>query len=136
MTEKDQIVKTEEQWLEELGPERYRILRQKGTERAFTGELYTNKEDGTYRCGACGEALFDAGTKYDSGSGWPSFFAPLEGAPVGEHRDVSHGMMRTEITCSRCGSHLGHVFTDGPRPTGRRYCVNSMSLAFEKSEKK
>lgn len=132
MTDGDAAGKSEEQWLAELGAERYRVLRERGTERAFTGELLANKDDGTYHCGACGEALFDSSAKYDSGSGWPSFHTPASGAPIAEHRDLSHGMIRTEITCSRCGSHLGHVFPDGPRPTGRRYCVNSLSLRFRK----
>lgn len=125
-----EVRKTEEQWLAELGPERYRVLRNKGTEHPFSGALYTNEADGTYLCGACGEDLFDASAKYDSGSGWPSFFAPVDGARVGENRDLTHGMVRVEIVCARCGSHLGHVFEDGPRPTGLRYCVNSLSLAF------
>lgn len=134
MAEVDDVQKTEEEWLAELGPERYRILRQKGTERAFSGALYTNKADGTYLCGACGEELFDASAKYDSGSGWPSFFAPVSDERIGEHQDRSHGMVRTEITCARCGSHLGHVFDDGPRPTRLRYCVNSLSLTFKPRE--
>ncbi|GMV41854.1 MAG: peptide-methionine (R)-S-oxide reductase [Myxococcales bacterium] len=128
----DGVRKSEEQWLAELGAERYRVLRERGTERPFTGELLATKDEGTYLCGACGEALFDSSAKYDSGSGWPSFHSPVEGGAIGEQRDLSHGMIRTEITCARCGSHLGHVFHDGPRPTGLRYCVNSLSLRFRK----
>src|SRR5581483_7358663 len=105
---------------------------EKGTERAFTGEYWDNHEPGTYVCAACGEELFESDTKYDSGSGWPSFYAPADSEAVEEHRDVSHGMVRTEITCARCGGHLGHLFDDGPKPTGMRYCINSASLKFEK----
>jgi peptide-methionine (R)-S-oxide reductase len=128
MTEK--LKKTEEEWRRELTPDQYRILREKGTERAFTGALYHNTETGTYTCGACGHPLFTSETKYDSGSGWPSFYAPIDEARVATHRDTSHGMVRIEVTCSRCDSHLGHVFPDGPRPSGVRFCINSASLAF------
>jgi len=117
---------------EHLSPEQYRILRQKGTEAPFSGEYYKHKEDGTYLCAACGEKLFSSETKYDSGSGWPSFYAPVDGGAVHEEEDLSHGMRRIEVQCSNCGGHLGHVFPDGPRPTGLRYCINSASLEFKK----
>jgi len=118
-------------WRKKLSAEEYRILREKGTERAFSGEYYDTKTKGTYKCAGCGEALFESDAKFDSGCGWPSFFKPLEGARVTETRDTTHGMIRTEITCSKCGGHLGHVFTDGPAPTGLRYCINSVSIDLE-----
>lgn len=130
------VVKSEAEWRAQLNPEEYRICREKGTERAFTGEYWDEHRAGTYVCRACGEALFSSDTKYDSGSGWPSFFQPVQKSVIDEHRDSTHGMIRTEITCSRCGSHLGHVFPDGPRPTGLRYCVNSASLRLEGDAKK
>lgn len=123
------IKKTEEQWLKELGPEKYRILREKGTERAFTGTYNMHIEDGTYRCGACDEKLFKSTSKFDSGCGWPSFDESIPGK-VEYVRDTTHGMIRTEILCANCGSHLGHVFDDGPTDTGQRYCVNSLSIDF------
>ncbi len=123
---------TEAEWLERLGPERYRILREKGTERAFTGEYYDCHADGVYRCAGCGEPLFGSGAKYDSGSGWPSFYEALDKTKIAEHEDESHGMRRVEVTCAKCGGHLGHVFPDGPQPTGVRYCINSASLDLER----
>lgn len=127
----EKIKKSEAEWREELTEEEYRVMRQKGTERAFTGEYYDLDEEGVYRCAACGQPLFTSETKFHSGSGWPSFYRPVSEENVEEHKDTSHFMVRTEITCSRCGSHLGHVFTDGPKPTGLRYCINSVSLDFE-----
>ena len=125
------ITKTDDQWRQELTPEQFRILRQKGTERPFTGPYNAFKSEGVFTCAGCGEILFDARTKYDSGSGWPSFYQPASDAAVDEHHDVTHGMQRTEITCAKCGGHLGHVFPDGPQPTGQRYCINSASLSFK-----
>jgi peptide-methionine (R)-S-oxide reductase len=126
-----EIEKTEEEWKRELTPEQYHIMREKGTERAFTGELLAEKRDGIYYCGACGNPLFSSETKFESGSGWPSFWAPIDEENVGRNRDFSHGMVRTEVVCDRCGAHLGHVFRDGPKPTGLRYCINSRSLQFK-----
>jgi peptide-methionine (R)-S-oxide reductase len=128
----DRIEKSAEEWQKELTPEQYRVLRQKGTERAFTGEYNDAKEPGVYRCAGCGTPLFDAETKYDSGSGWPAFYAPVSEENVRLETDTSHGMRRTEVMCSACGGHLGHVFPDGPRPTGQRYCVNSASLKLDR----
>ncbi len=128
------IEKTEDQWKAELDSETYRITREAGTEAAFSGEYWNLKDKGVYKCAACGESLFSSETKYDSGSGWPSFYAPASSDVVDENDDLSHGMIRTEVVCSKCESHLGHVFPDGPPETGLRYCINSASLSFEKGE--
>jgi peptide-methionine (R)-S-oxide reductase len=127
----EKIDKSDQQWRTELGAERYHVLREKGTERAFTGEYWNSKTPGIYRCGACGEPLFSSQSKYDSGSGWPSFWQPLDQQAVESETDRSLGMTRTEVHCRRCGSHLGHVFPDGPQPTGLRYCINSLSLTLD-----
>jgi peptide-methionine (R)-S-oxide reductase len=131
----DKVVLTEEEWKERLSPMQFRVLREHGTERSFSGALLENKKEGTYLCGGCGLPLFPSSTKFDSGTGWPSFWDPVNDTNVGRESDLSHGMTRTEVHCSRCQGHLGHVFTDGPEPTGLRYCINSVSLQFEPAEK-
>jgi peptide-methionine (R)-S-oxide reductase len=125
------VNKSDQEWREQLTPEQYRILRQAGTERAFTGPYWDNKQAGLYRCAGCDTPLFLSDTKFDSGCGWPSYFAPLREDAVVELRDTSHGMVRTEIRCATCDGHLGHVFPDGPKPTGLRYCINGYAMVFE-----
>jgi peptide-methionine (R)-S-oxide reductase len=126
-----EVEKSESEWRAELSPEQYQVLRQAGTERAWSGKYVHNHDDGTYRCAGCGAVLFDSSTKFESGSGWPSFYEPAVAEAVETVEDRAHGMLRTEVRCRRCGGHLGHVFDDGPRPTGQRYCMNSLALDFE-----
>jgi peptide-methionine (R)-S-oxide reductase len=127
-------MKDDEQWRDKLTPEEFHVCREKGTERAFTGEYWDTKKDGTYHCKCCGDPLFLSAAKYDSGCGWPSFFAPAEASIIREDADHSSGMARIEVTCEKCGSHLGHVFEDGPEPTGLRYCINSASISLEEEK--
>ena len=128
---RDQLPSTDAEWRSRLTPEQYEVTRRAGTERAFTGEYWDCHEDGTYVCVCCGASLFSSEDKFESGSGWPSFFQPARDAPVDEATDASHGMVRTEVRCGNCGAHLGHVFPDGPQPTGQRYCINSASLRLD-----
>jgi peptide-methionine (R)-S-oxide reductase len=131
----DQVTKTEDEWREALSPEQYQVLRQAGTEPAFTGKYWDNHDDGMYQCAACGAPLFSSDTKFESGTGWPSFTEPAVADAVELRDDISHGMVRTEVVCRRCGGHLGHVFPDGPGPTGQRYCINSCSLDLDPDTK-
>lgn len=131
MTDKTQLPTTDAEWREKLDPDQYQVLRQSGTERAFTGKYWDDHSQGTYRCAGCGEPLFSSDTKFESSSGWPSFYQPMEGAGIDEDQDRSMGMARTEVKCSNCGGHLGHLFPDGPKPTGMRYCINSAALDLD-----
>ncbi|MGD2117622.1 MAG: peptide-methionine (R)-S-oxide reductase MsrB [Chromatiales bacterium] len=124
----------QEQWKDKLTTEQYHVCREKGTEAPFTGAYYNSKANGVYRCVCCGAELFDSDSKFDSGTGWPSFFTPIEDQAVETEQDRSHGMLRTEVHCRKCGSHLGHVFADGPQPTGLRYCINSISLQLDEAD--
>ena len=130
---KQKVTRTEAEWRALLTPEQYHVMREKGTERAFTGQLVNNHEDGVYHCAACNAPLFASDTKFESGSGWPSFWQPVSPEAVETHEDRSFGMRRIEATCATCGAHLGHIFPDGPKPTGERFCINSASLGFEKA---
>ena len=130
----EKLKKTDQEWKKKLDPEQYKVLREKGTELAFTGKFHNHKGKGMYRCAACGLELFSSLSKFDSGTGWPSFDKPINGESVAEEKDMSHFMARTEVHCPRCGGHLGHVFNDGPTKTGKRYCINSCSLDFKEGK--
>jgi peptide-methionine (R)-S-oxide reductase len=130
---REELPKTDDEWREQLTPEQFEVTRRAGTERAFTGEYWDCHDDGVYECVCCGAPLFSSGTKFESGTGWPSFFEALDPGAVAEQVDAGHGMVRTEALCANCGAHLGHVFPDGPRPTGRRYCMNSASLRLQRT---
>ena len=131
---KEKITKTADEWLSQLTAEQFHVCRDKGTERPFSGKYHDSKEPGVYRCVCCGEPLFSSKTKFNSGTGWPSFYAPVDSEHIHTETDASHGMQRTEVLCARCDAHLGHVFADGPQPTGLRYCINSMSLELDRDD--